>query len=62
MNTKEHKTIILKPLNHFIMLENLLKLENIQVLERREQLFTIKGGALCTDEIDQGIVNCHSDV
>ncbi|WP_271767717.1 hypothetical protein [Aquimarina algiphila] len=43
------------------MLENLLKLENIQVLEKREQLFIIKGGSShCTDE--QDTAQCHSDV
>ncbi|WP_160114265.1 MULTISPECIES: hypothetical protein [Aquimarina] len=45
------------------MLENLLKLENIQVLEKREQLFTIKGGGdgarLCHGIV--GTSTCHDD-
>lgn len=40
------------------MLENLLKLKNIKVLEKREQLLCIKGGAHCTDKLDK--VHCHA--
>lgn len=42
------------------MLENFLKLKDIQILQKKEQLLIIKGGAHCTDE--QDITQCHSDV
>jgi len=42
------------------MLENLLKLENIQILNKKEQLLQIQGGAYCTDPLD--VNHCHTFV